>query len=106
MRLTFDHVGSGLASRDGKPLSYFTIAGADQQFHPAAAKIDGDTIVVRSDQVANPVAVRFAWADTALPNLMNQEGLAVSDRSVQVSDGRKVEGNASACEEVGMLDKR
>jgi len=71
VRLRFDHVGSGLASRDGKPLSQFTIAGADQQFHPAVAETGGDTIVVRSDQVARPVAVRFAWSDTALPNLMN-----------------------------------
>ncbi len=78
IRLTFDHVGSGLTSRDGQPLSHFTIAGADEKFHPATAEIDGNTIVVRSDQVSNPVAVRFAWTDTALPNLMNKEGLPAS----------------------------
>ncbi|HLA86343.1 MAG TPA: sialate O-acetylesterase [Thermoguttaceae bacterium] len=75
IRLSFDHVGDGLVSRDGKPLSHFTIAGRDMKFHPATAKIDGQTIVVESDAVEKPVAVRFAWDETAEPNLMNREGL-------------------------------
>ena len=40
--------------------------------------IDGDSIVVHSDQVAQPVAVRFAWRDDATPNLANKEGLPAS----------------------------
>ncbi|MBN1589524.1 MAG: 9-O-acetylesterase [Pirellulales bacterium] len=78
IRLTFDHVGGGLSTSDDKPLSHFTIAGKDQQFHPAQAKIDGDTIVVSSDQVKQPVAVRFGWHETAEPNLVNKEGLPAS----------------------------
>jgi len=78
IRLWFDHVGSGLASRDGKALSHFTIAGADMKFHPATARIDGPTVVVASDEVKAPAAVRFAWHETAEPNLMNQEGLPAS----------------------------
>ncbi|MBN1590737.1 MAG: 9-O-acetylesterase [Pirellulales bacterium] len=78
IRLSFDHVGSGLASRDGKPLTHFTIAGADMEFHPAVATIDGRSIVVGSDAVEAPAAVRFAWHETAEPNLMNQEGLPAS----------------------------
>ena len=78
IRLQFDHRGGGLEARDGKPLSDFTIAGADQKFVPAVATTDGDTIVVHSDKVAKPVAVRFAWRDDATPNLCNKEGLPAS----------------------------
>jgi sialate O-acetylesterase len=78
LRLRFDHVGGGLKTSDGKPLDYFTIAGADQKFVPAVAEIDGDSVVVSSKQVAKPVAVRFAWREDATPNFCNQEGLPTS----------------------------
>ena len=78
MRIQFEHTGSGLASRDGEPLSHFTIAGADQVFHPATAVIDDDSILVSSQQVPKPVAVRFAWGNADVPNLMNKEGLPSS----------------------------
>ena len=75
IRIAFDHVGSGLVSRDGKPLTEFLIAGADKTFMPATAEIDGPTVVVVSDDVTKPVAVRFAFNGTAQPNLGNKEGL-------------------------------
>lgn len=75
IRLQFDHVGGGLVSRDGKPLTDFTIAGADQKFVPATAEIDGTSIIVSSPEVAAPTAVRFDWQDDAQPNLSNKEGL-------------------------------
>ncbi|WP_372719326.1 sialate O-acetylesterase [Novipirellula sp.] len=78
IRLSFDHVGSGLVSRDDAELSHFTIAGDDQNFVPAKATIDGDTIVVHSEQVDAPVAVRFGWGNADAPNLSNQEGLPAS----------------------------
>ena len=78
IRLTFDHVDGGLIASDGKPLSDFTIAGDDQEFVPAVAEVDGDTILVHSAQIAQPSAVRFAWHDTAQPNLANKEGLPAS----------------------------
>ncbi|NLE38450.1 MAG: sialate O-acetylesterase [Pirellulaceae bacterium] len=78
IRLSFDHVGGGLVARDDKPLSHFVIAGEDKVFHPATAQIDGETIVVSSDAVPKPVAVRFAPEETAEPNLMNREGLPAS----------------------------
>ena len=78
VRLTFDHVGGGLAARDGKPLDSFEIAGSDGKFVPAQAEIDGRTIVVSSDPVPQPVTVRFAWSNIACPNLMNKEGLPAS----------------------------
>jgi sialate O-acetylesterase len=78
IRLTFDHVADGLASRDGKPLSHFTIAGKDLQFVEATAVIDGESIVVSSPAVPSPVAVRFAWGSADIPNLMNKQGLPAS----------------------------
>jgi len=75
VRISFDHVGSGLVSRDGKPLDWFTIAGEDKEFAEAQAEIDGDTVLVSSDAVASPVAVRFGWHKEAEPNLSNKEGL-------------------------------
>ncbi len=77
IRLFFDHA-EGLASRDGKPLDWFTIAGSDEKFVPAEAKVEGETIVVSSDQVAEPVAVRFGWHELATPNLINKAGLPTS----------------------------
>ena len=76
--ITFDHVGSGLTSRDEKPLNWFTIAGEDKKFVDAKAVIDGEKIVVSSPDVPKPVAVRFAWNEIAEPNLTNKEGLPAS----------------------------
>ncbi len=79
--IAFDHVGGGLAARgrsDGK-LAEFAIAGADGRFVRAEARIDGDRVVVWSEQVAEPAAVRYAWADNpAGANLVNAEGLPAS----------------------------
>jgi sialate O-acetylesterase len=78
IRLAFAHVGGGLKSRDGKPLSEFEIAGADRKFVPAEAAIDGDTVVVEAKEVASPTQVRFGWRNVANPNLVNKEGLPAS----------------------------
>jgi sialate O-acetylesterase len=78
IRITFDHVGSGLASCDDKPLTWFEIAGADKRFFKAGAKIDNDTVVVWSDSVKSPVAARLGWNQEAKPNLINKEGLPAS----------------------------
>jgi sialate O-acetylesterase len=71
----FHNAGDGLASRNGKPLTDFEIAGADGVFAPADAVIRGKTVVVSNPKVAAPVAVRFGWSETARPNLMNDDGL-------------------------------
>jgi sialate O-acetylesterase len=78
VRLKFKHASGGLISRDGKPLSWFSIAGADKKFLPAEATIDGESVVVRSPNVASPVAVRFGWHQLADPNLANKAGLPAS----------------------------
>jgi sialate O-acetylesterase len=78
IRISFDFVGGGLVSRDGKPLSHFTIAGADGKFVAAQAEINGDVVVVHADEVKEPTAVRFAWHEAAEPNLSNKAGLPAS----------------------------
>ena len=76
--LTFEHTCGGLVAKDG-PLTGFTIAGEDKTFHNAEAEITGpDTIVVRSDSVEAPVAVRFGWANFPVVNLWNEAGLPAS----------------------------
>jgi sialate O-acetylesterase len=60
IRVKFTHVGGGLVARGGD-LKRFQIAGADKNFVDAAAKVDGNTIVVTAPGVPAPVAVRYAW---------------------------------------------
>jgi len=80
IRVTFDQAGKGLKSRDGGDLQRFEIAGQDQVWHWADAKIDGpDAVLVSSATVAKPVAVRYAWASNPEgANLVNSEGLPTS----------------------------
>jgi sialate O-acetylesterase len=74
----FDDVGAGLAATGGEPLKGFAVAGADKVFVWAEAKIAGDTVVVSSPQVKDPVAVRYAWANNPACNLANKEGFPAS----------------------------
>ena len=79
--LSFEHVGGGLvaAGRSDGRLAEFSIAGPDRRFVWADAVIDGDRIVVSSERVAEPAAVRYAWADNPEhANLVNAEGLPAS----------------------------
>ncbi len=76
LRVTFDNIGGGLASRDGKSLDWFEIIDADEGgFVKAGARIEGDSVVLSAPGVKKPVAMRFAWSGLAEPNLMNKEGL-------------------------------
>lgn len=75
IRLQFDHAGRGLVAKDGG-LQQFAIAGADGRFVWADAVIEADQVMVSSPAVAQPVFVRYAWADNpAGANLYNSEGL-------------------------------
>lgn len=75
VKLFFNYAQGGLVSRDGKPLSWFTIAGADGKFFPADAQLAGEQVIVSSPEVDHPVTVRFAWDEAAQPNLANKAGL-------------------------------
>ena len=77
--LQFTSTGSGLMAKGNNELKYFAIAGADKKFVWAKATIEGNRVVVWSDQVPAPVAVRYAWADNPEgANLYNKEGLPAS----------------------------
>ncbi|WKL46497.1 sialate O-acetylesterase [Flavobacterium pectinovorum] len=78
--LTFDNIGSGLiASDNSENVKGFEIAGADKVFHSAKAIIKGNTIIVSSDEVKNPVAVHYGWADDDTEiNLFNKEKFPAS----------------------------
>ena len=76
--LRFASTGGGLVAKGG-PLAGFAVAGADNKFVWAQARIEGNKVVVWSDQVPQPVAVRYAWADNpTTANLINREGLPAS----------------------------
>jgi sialate O-acetylesterase len=75
--LNFTHVGKGLEAHGGLPLG-FTVAGEDHKFYNARAEIKGDKVVVWSDKVQKPVAVRFGWADYPYVDLWNKDGLPAS----------------------------
>ncbi|MDX1565674.1 MAG: sialate O-acetylesterase, partial [Phycisphaeraceae bacterium] len=76
--IRFDHVPVALTTNDSQPPTHFQIAGADKVFHEAEAKLDGDQLVVWSDKVPKPVAVRYAWRDDAEPTLQNAVPLPAS----------------------------
>jgi len=72
-----DNVGvRGLYTFDTREPVGFSIAGKDQNFFWASARIvDRDTIEVWSESVENPVAVRYAWANNPDCNVFSREGL-------------------------------
>lgn len=76
--ITFTETGRGLMAKGGE-LKHFAIAGADKKFVWADAVIKGNTVIVSSEDVAEPVAVRYAWSDNPEDaNLCNKEGLLAS----------------------------
>ena len=92
IRVKFSHVGGGLIAKGG-PLKWFVIAGADLKFVPAEARIEGDTVVVRSPDISTPAAVRYAWVN--FPdgcNLYNAAGLPAAQFR---TDTGSPEGTAS-----------
>lgn len=78
IRVTFKATDGGLKTSDGAALKGFAIAGADQKFYWADAEIKGNQVVLRSAEVPNPVAVRYAWANNPICNLINGAGLPAS----------------------------
>jgi len=76
IRVSFSEIGSGLKTKDNSFPREFTIAGADKKFYKAVAQIQGNEIIISSDKVANPVAVRYAWSDNPDCNLINAEGFS------------------------------
>jgi sialate O-acetylesterase len=78
LRVWFNHAGTGLKTRDNGPVKGFVIAGRDGAFVPAEAKIEGETVLVSSPEVREPVSVRYAWENNPDANLVNSAGLPAS----------------------------
>lgn len=76
--LTFKHADNGLMAKKSSTLNGFEVAGADKKFHWAEASISGNRVTVWSNEVANPVAVRYSWANNPDGNLYNGAGLPAS----------------------------
>jgi sialate O-acetylesterase len=76
IRVSFTNVGSGLLVKDKYGyLKGFEVASDNHKFHYAKAWLDGNDVLVSSDMVSKPIAVRFAWADNPEDaNLFNKEG--------------------------------
>lgn len=78
LRVTFDNAGTELSTRDGKAPDWFEIAAKDGEFTPAKAQIEGQSVLLKATSIQNPVKIRFAWHETAEPNLINNAGLPAS----------------------------
>ena len=77
LRVSFSNVLTGLKSTGKTPMQ-FLIAGDDQKFVPATAKIEGSTVILSSKLVKNPVAARFCFDDTSMPDVFSTEGLPLA----------------------------
>jgi len=74
--IEFDHARGGLVNRGGGQVGGFAIAGADRRWVWATARVEGNRVVVWSDAVRNPVAVRYAWNNGPVGlTLYNRGGL-------------------------------
>jgi len=74
IRVKFTGTGGGLVAQGGGAVKGFAIAGKDRVFVWADAKIEGDTVVVSAASVAEPLYVRYGWADSPTCTLANTEG--------------------------------
>jgi sialate O-acetylesterase len=71
-----DHA-QGLTAKGGE-VTGFEVAGADEKFYSATVRIEGDTVIASSPDVAAPAYVRYGWANSPQCNLFNGEGLPAS----------------------------
>lgn len=73
LRIFFDHAEKGLKITSGEYPLFFEIAGSDNAYHPANAKIEGNTILLWSDKVESPVKARYFWKSYAVPNVFSTD---------------------------------
>jgi sialate O-acetylesterase len=78
IRLSFDFAQDGLSIINSAKESGFMIAGDDRHFVPAKVKVDGNDLIVKSEKLKNPVAVRYAFTNTSEATLFNGSGLPAS----------------------------
>ena len=93
IEVVFEHAINGMKTLNDEPIKGFAIAGDDQVFHWADASVVGNTVKVFSENVKQPVAVRYGWANNPIVNLYNEEGLPASpfrtDEWPGITEGRR-----------------
>jgi sialate O-acetylesterase len=77
IKIQFTNTNNGIVA-NGNEITCFEIAGVDKIFYPAQAKIENNEVVVFNKNIKSPVAVRFAFNNTAIPNLFSKEGLPIN----------------------------
>jgi len=75
IKIRFANVAGGLTTSDGAPPKGFLIAGADRAWKAAEARIEGAAVIVKSAEIAEPVAVRYGWGDDPEATLRSQADL-------------------------------
>ncbi len=91
VKISFDEVESGLIVKGGDELHGFAVAGADNHFVWAKAVIEGKKVIAWSDEVAHPLAVRYAWADNPQgANLYNRDHLFKDGLPAASFEARKI----------------
>lgn len=78
IRVYFNYAEDGLKTKDGTAVTAFEIAGADKVFYPAQVVIEGNTVVLQSDKVSQPLSARMGWSYTKTTNLVHSSGIPVS----------------------------
>lgn len=73
--LEFDNIGSGLTTNDGKDPDWFYVKDKKGRFSKVDAVIEDNKIIIPKVSAQEPIKVRFAWDELAMPNLINKEGL-------------------------------
>jgi len=75
IKFSKNSIGFGLTTSDNQPPKHFYVSGKERVFHEANATIQGDSIFLKCDKVSEPVAVRYAFTNAAVSNLINKDGL-------------------------------
>jgi sialate O-acetylesterase len=78
LHVKFEHVFAGLSTSNGKPVSGFEIAGENNEFQPATATIEADSVLLESHKIAQPKSVRYGWQPFSQGNLINSAKLPAS----------------------------
>ena len=80
LRITFANVGKGLVAKgnDGKLTGFALAEAGSERFVWANARIEGDSVLLWSDEIDEPLVVRYNWANNPIGNLFNSEGLPAS----------------------------
>jgi sialate O-acetylesterase len=75
LKLKFKNADVGLVVKGGEAPEEFSVAGKDRKWHWAEARIEGDSVIVSSKEVPEPVAARYAWQANPKATLFNGVGL-------------------------------